>query len=259
MDTIAHFSWAGWIRDVSSKITSLHFRSEANREMRVMERTCQVPFPKLQQFHFTMPTMRHLDAITFLHLLKHLERMMAVPNTEVALPLYSSASLSEVLGQLAEDVKAFFPLGYASYLYPSSTYSPFLATTPSPSSETQLSSLSYRQWSAPKTSPLLTCIRLEYISLGVLEWFKILDTIDLPALEELSLMGTNIMDQHILMMKGRLSPESSMTVEEEGQDSSNRQRHTGVRMKLLNLKNCHYITAEKKTQFTAWIDRYLDA
>ncbi|KAF8940847.1 hypothetical protein BGZ58_004536 [Dissophora ornata] len=274
MDTITHYIWAEWIKKVSSKLTSFVIENDAYRELRLLERTCILPFPKLENFAMTLPSPRSLENMTLFHLHKHLEMLTANPASTPTLPSYSS----EMQLNCGRN-HAFANYSVVTADTPGSTQ-PSSSSHPSvPEESSPLSPSTFRLWTEPKMSPNLTKIALENMNLGRIWWIRLFEVIDFPALVELSLRGTCILDEHVRIIQGRLVPPSELEpgksnenqvayvvnpVDGPGAGSGsassryNAPRSQVSRLRQWNLRLCRNIGADMRSQLGIWAEQHLD-
>ncbi|KAF9110242.1 hypothetical protein BGX27_006609 [Mortierella sp. AM989] len=264
IDIMVQFAWAEWFRTVSSKITSITIHTDIMRELRILERTCLMDFPGLRKFWILLPSPKALESKTFFHLWKQLEIFSAAPGINAALPRYSMSKSNTAQESLAITA----PL---SSQPPISSFNSTDSYDPSPTPTE--AETAFRLWSGPKMSPELTSIGLENIHLAPIMWCKLLDVIDLFALEELSLKGSNITDMILKIIQCRLVKSESKSA--EGSNNLNPSQSTNrtstaassdamsqgdqvAKLKILNLQQCNNLSSTKKHELKPWVEKYLE-
>ncbi|KAF9401245.1 hypothetical protein BGX21_002266 [Mortierella sp. AD011] len=234
------YAWAEWLATVSSRVTDYVLYADMMRELRLLERTCLLEFPRLRKFCITLPMPHLMEPTTFLHLWKQIEMFSVAPGTKLSLP--SSSSKDDATTGVADITD------------------PTLGPNPPIPAESQ-----YRPWTGPKMSPDLTCIRLENIHLVNHDWLKLLDVIDLLALEEFSLKGSNIDMLIVHHIQGRLVPKSesksaTVTIAAVGGSASSGGLSSLVKakLKLLDLQSCHSIPSTQHPELKLWAGKHLE-
>ncbi|KAF9439053.1 hypothetical protein BGZ76_001029 [Entomortierella beljakovae] len=257
IDVMFQYAWGEWISTVSSKVTSILIHGDAIRELRFLERTCLLEFPKMKKFWITLPAFRQIEPITYLHLIKQLEMFYAIPGTKAILPSYSLTNPTT-----PEDFPIAIPVSYSKTLSRSSLE--FYDTNIGSSCSLDLSDQSiplFRQWPGPKMSPELTNIGLEYIGISKAGWAKLIYMIDMLSLEELSFKGSNITDEVVRIIQGRLVFERdsvASTVPRNNTDSSRETATVPVaKLKWLNLQNCNQISTNGRNDLYPWMKKHL--
>ncbi|KAF9358411.1 hypothetical protein BGX26_001813 [Mortierella sp. AD094] len=251
LDIMLQYAWAEWLATISSKVTDYVIYTDIFRELRLLERTCLLEFPRLRKFCITLPSPKAMEPMTFLHLWKQIEMFSAAPGTKVHSPWYSLRN-STAPGVVNINTPTL-GTGYG--------ISGYLENNPPVPVEPL-----FRPWPGPKMSPDLTSIRLENIHLGNSDWLRLLNVIDLLALEDFSLKGSNIVESVVRHIQGRLVPKSesepksaTATVAGGNVDSSGDGSSPLVKakLKLLDLQ-CRSIPYTLNPELKLWVEKHLE-
>ncbi|KAF8978220.1 hypothetical protein BGZ46_006698, partial [Entomortierella lignicola] len=264
IDVIHQYAWAEWIATVSPKITGFVVYRDIIREVRLLERTCLIDFPKLKKFWLISPTMRILESTTLFYLWMQLQSFSAAPGASNTKPRYSMIDLENPTALMTGAPQ--FSARPAGSLKTSFIFGPL----GSPCSPSELAP-QFRLWPGPKQSPDLTSIRLENVGLCIQHWLKLLDVIDLVALEDFSLKGSNITDQVVNVIRDRLIPGSNCVADAATKSyygssvgtssraaETTEDREKFAKLKLLNIQLCNQISYALRTEFPPWVKKHLE-
>ncbi|KAG0022074.1 hypothetical protein BGZ80_001114 [Entomortierella chlamydospora] len=251
LNVMLQYAWAEWLATVSSKVTDYVLYADMMRELRLLERTCLLEFPRLRKFCITLPMPHLMEPMTFLHLWKQIEMFSVAPGTKFSSPWYSSKSTTTGDANIT-DLTSGMDFKSSTYLGP---------PNPPVPAESQ-----FRPWAGPKMSPDLTCIRLENIHLANHDWLRLLNVIDLLALEDFSLKGSNIDMLVVHHIQGRLVPKSksksaaaTVAVAAGGNaGSGGLSSLVKAKLKLLDLQSCRSIPSTQHSELKLWVGKHLE-